>query len=244
MKIISIINQKGGTGKTTTAFNISSYLAMKNFKTLVIDLDPQANLSFCFGLENIENTSYELLTKNICMPLKINEHLDIIPSSIRLSKVEYELVNAFSRETILKDIISNLNYDFIIIDCPPSLGILSFNSLVASNFILAPVQCEPLSVEGLDILISTLETIFQRMKKNISYLVVPTMIDIRNNISIDILNYLQNNYNTTNSYIRRNVKLSELAVVKKNIFSYASNSYGAKDYENVAKEVIELVSKK
>lgn len=241
MKVISIINQKGGTGKTTTAFNLASGLKNKGFKTLLIDLDPQANLTYCLTADRFNLTTYELLKGEKISPYEIENNFYLLPSSIRLSKAELELSGTFGREYLLEDYLKTIEVDYIVIDCPPSLNVLSLNALIASNLVIAPVQTEPLAIEGLDILISTLQTILKRLNKEINYLVLPTMHDHRNKISVDILNYLVENYPLTKSLIRRNVRLSELSIYKKNIFEYAPTSNGAKDYLALVEEVIRSV---
>ena len=220
-KIISVVNQKGGVGKTTTAVNLSTALAAINKKVLLIDLDPQGNLSTGLGIKSedrkinvydlimVEKISIEKASIKTKIP-----YLDIIPSGINLSGIEFELSDDENRNKKLYNKINNIKskYDFIIIDCPPSLGILTINSLVASELLLVPLQCEFYALEGLAQLLKTVEAVKSNLNPNLELEgIVLTMYDSRNRLSEDVINDAKKHLGNKvfNTIIPRNVRLSE-----------------------------------
>ena len=247
-KIISITNQKGGVGKTTTTINLATSLAAINKKTLIIDADPQANASTGIGIdyESREPSLYSLITTkdlNIKSIKKtIVPNLDIITSSVDLAAAEIELTDFSKREFVLQSIISKIvNYDFIIIDCPPALGLLTINAIVASNSIIIPLQCEFFALEGLTSLINTIELIKANYNNNVFIEgVLLTMVDKRNSLSSlvekDVRDHLgEKVYKTT---IPRNVRVSEAPSHGKPALIYDTNCSGSIAYIELAKEVI------
>ena len=220
-KIISVVNQKGGVGKTTTAVNLSTALAAINKKVLLIDLDPQGNLSTGLGIKSedrkinvydlimVEKISIEKASIKTKIP-----YLDIVPSGINLSGIEFELSDDENRNKKLYNKINNIKskYDFIIIDCPPSLGILTINSLVASELLLVPLQCEFYALEGLAQLLKTVEAVKSNLNPNLELEgIVLTMYDSRNRLSEDVINDARKHLGNKvfNTIIPRNVRLSE-----------------------------------
>ncbi len=249
-KIISIANQKGGVGKTTTAVNLSSCLAYKGKKVLVIDIDPQGNTTSGLGVDkkNIDLSIYDVLIndvdiKNTMVDTAI-EGLKLCPSNIQLAGAEVELVSMMSRETRLKLSISSIvpHFDYIIIDCPPSLGLLTLNSLTASNTILVPIQCEYYALEGLSQLMNTVKLVQKHLNNKLDVEgVVLTMFDARTNLSIQVVEevkkYFKNKVYRT--IIPRNVRLSEAPSFGLPIILYDPKSKGAECYLELAEEVIE-----
>lgn len=248
-KTISIVNQKGGVGKTTTSVNLCAYLANHNKKTLLIDMDPQANSTSGYGIEHQENNSYTLLISSQsaqdCI-IKTNiKHLDLIPSSKNLAGAEIELASIENREKKLKDKIKEIknNYDYIIIDCPPSLGLLTLNALVASNKVIIPVQCEYYALEGLGNLIGTLKLVKKKLNPQLEIAgILMTMFDgrtmLNNQVVVDAKNYFGNKVFKT--VIPRNIRLSEAPSHGLPIMKYEPNSKGAQAYKHLAKEVINV----
>ncbi|MDH5795979.1 MAG: AAA family ATPase [Anaplasmataceae bacterium] len=254
-KIFSIVNQKGGVGKTTTSVNISTALAISGKKTLLIDLDPQGNATTGFGVEDKfrKNTIYEVLVnksniKSTLLEQKI-ENLYLIPVNVNLYAAEIELIEVKKREFILKEKLKEFNdfFDYIIIDCPPSLGLLTLNSLVASHSIIIPLQCEFYALEGLSHLLKTISMIKKHLNKNLFISgILLTMYDKRNKLSElvknDVLNYLPNMVFDT--IIPRNVRLSEAPSHGKPAIIYDHDCSGARAYIKLAKEIMEKVEKK
>ena len=247
-KIIAIVNQKGGVGKTTTAVNISAVLAKKGKKVLLIDADPQGNATSGVGVEkNTPKSIYDVIINDIDLSEAVVEtpikNLFLCPSNINLAGAEVELVSMLSREQRLKLKIeeANENYDYIIIDCPPSLGLLTINAFTAANSILIPIQCEYYALEGVGQLMNTVNLIKKQLNKGL-YIegVVLTMSDDRTNLSKQVINevrtYFKNNVYKT--IIPRNVKLSEAPSYGMPITIYAPKSKGSKCYEKLTNEIL------
>ena len=252
-RIISIANQKGGVGKSTTAINLSACLAEKKKKVLVIDMDPQGNTTSGFGIDKnrIENTIYEVLIGE-CVTKKaiikdVIKHLDILPSNVNLSGAEIELIDSEERSYILKNRLKNLSrqYDYIIIDCPPSLSILTVNALTDS--VIVPIQCEFYALEGISQLMKTIELVQNRLNPNLRLEgVVFTMYDSRTNLSAQVVENVKGNLrqNIYKTIIPRNVRLAEAPSHGLPINMYDSKSTGAEGYRMLAKEVIEYKKRK
>lgn len=254
-KIISITNQKGGVGKTTTAINLSSCLAEKRKKVLVVDIDPQGNTSSGLGIDknNISNTIYEVLisdtkAKDCIHKTEINK-LSIIPSNINLSGAEIELISLDNKEFLLKNKLEAIKskYDYIIIDCPPSLSLLTINALAASDSIIVPIQSEYYALEGLSQLIQTVDLVKERLNNKL-YIqgIVFTMFDSRTNLSNQVVDNVKENLNQHiyETIIPRNVRLAEAPSYGQPIIKYDPRSAGSTAYRQLAKEVLKDDKKK
>lgn len=247
-KVISIANQKGGVGKTTTAVNLSTILAKKGKKVLLIDADPQGNATSGLGIDKDVNFSvYDVLVDDIEIENTVQQtmvkNLDVCPSNINLAGAEVQLVPMMSREHRLKEKIDSQKdkYDYIIIDCPPSLGLVTLNSFTASDSVLIPVQCEYYALEGLGQLINTIDLVKKHLNKDLTIEgALLTMFDIRTNLSNQVVKevtkYFENKVYKT--VIPRNVKLSEAPSYGMPISVYDPKSKGAKSYEKFVKEFI------
>jgi len=250
MKFISIVNQKGGTGKTTTVISLGAVLAERGKKVLLIDLDPQGNLTYSLGVNEIEHTIGDVLMGDASAKQSIislpDEGLDLIPSSIDLANIEMSMAQIEERELQLKKTLKGLSkYDFVLIDCPPSFSLLAVNSLTLSNEVIIPMQMTALSLQGLDLIYSTIEQIRENLNPKLKILgILPVMIDKRRKLSSEVQSYIQDNFDITlfESSIRNNVKAAEAPSFGKSVIKYAPSSNSAKDYQAFGEEFL-LVSK-
>ncbi|MGA9294550.1 MAG: AAA family ATPase [Ignavibacteriaceae bacterium] len=247
-KVISVANQKGGVGKTTTSINLSSSLAAAEKKILLIDIDPQANSSSGINVNNHFPSVYEVLIGNKDISeVIINTYmpfLDLLPSNINLVGAEIELIDMQSREGILKKSLDHIkeNYDFIIIDCPPSLGLLTLNALSASDSVIIPVQCEYFALEGLGQLLNTINIVKKHFNKNLTIEgVLLTMFDMRLRLSHQVADEVKKYFGDKvfNTVINRNVRISEAPSFGKPIILYDAISSGSKNYMSLASELLE-----
>ena len=249
-RIIAVANQKGGVGKTTTTINLSACLAEQGQKVLVIDVDPQGNTTSGLGIDknNTENTVYELMLGEAsiddCIYKSVMDDLDVIPSNVNLAGAEIDLIDIDDREYILKKIVNSLKekYDFILLDCPPSLSMLTVNAMTAADSVLVPIQCEFYALDGLSQLIYTIELIQESLNPDL-YIegVVFTMYDARTNLSLQVVENVKDNLKQTiyKTIIPRNVRLAEAPSYGLPINLYDKRSSGAEAYRMLADEVIE-----
>ena len=249
-RIIAIANQKGGVGKTTTAINLSACLAEAGKKVLVIDLDPQGNTTSGVGLdkEELTNTVYELMLDECTIresmySIEGIEGLKLIPSDVNLAGAEIELLGINEKEYILKNEVDYIkdDYDFVIIDCPPSLNMLTINAMTTADSVLVPIQCEYYALEGISQLMHTIDLVQERLNENLKIDgVVFTMYDSRTNLSSDVVDTVKENLNAYvyQTIIPRNVRLAEAPSHGLPINIYDGKSAGAESYRNLAKEVI------
>lgn len=248
-RTIAIANQKGGVGKTTTAINLSSCLAEAGQRVLTIDFDPQGNATSGLGLEKdqIEDTVYEMMLGDCsfdeCLQRRVQEDLDVLPSDSNLSGAEIELLDVENKEFVLKAHLEMIkdDYDFIIIDCPPSLSLLTINALVAADTVLVPIQCEYYALEGLSQVLRTINIVKRKMNPKLEMEgVVFTMYDARTNLSLEVVENVKNNLNQKiyKTIIPRNVRLAEAPSHGMPINIYDSKSTGAESYRLLAAEVI------
>ncbi|MCK9243721.1 MAG: AAA family ATPase [Candidatus Marinimicrobia bacterium] len=248
-KIITIANQKGGVGKTTTAVNVAAGLAVSEVNTLLIDMDPQSNATIGCGLDyhNLENTVYEVLIEGTEIDTAITAseipYLDILPASTRLVGAEIEMVSLIGRELVLKKALESMtrDYKYVIIDCPPSLGLLTINSLAASQSVLIPIQCEYYAMEGLGQLLHTIRLIQRSINRNLQIEgVLITMYDGRLRLSQEVSEQVRSHFKgkVYNTMVRRNVRLGESPSFGKPIILYDATSAGAQDYMNLVGELL------
>lgn len=249
-KIMAIANQKGGVGKTTTTINLSAALAEKGKRVLIIDMDPQGNTSSGLGVDKdeLETTVYQLMigdnTFEECVQKDVFENLDVLASNVNLAGVEIEMMDMDNRNYVLRDIIEKVEsqYDFILIDCPPSLNTLTINAMTTADSVLVPIQCEYYALEGLSQLIYTINLVKERLNPRLTINgVVFTMYDGRTNLSMQVIENVRNNLNQTiyDTIIPRGVRLAEAPSHGLPITQYDSRSTGAKAYMALAEEVIE-----
>lgn len=248
-RIISVVNQKGGVGKSTSAVNVSAYLGQSGFKTLLIDMDPQSNATSGLGIypEDIKKSTYDAII-NFEVPSKTvlktgYENLDIMPSSEKLSGAEVELVSNFKREYRLKDIIDQLSseYDYILIDCSPALGLLTINALTASGEVLIPLQCEYYALEGIARLLKTVDLVKHNLNKDLGISGVALTMYTRTRLSDQAVKEIRKYFpgKVFKTIIPRNVRLAEAPSFGKPILSYDPGCRGARAYESLTKELID-----
>ena len=256
MRSIALLNQKGGVGKTTTTANLGACLAMLGKKVLVIDMDPQANLSVHLGIDihKLKYSIYNIITgdskpEDVILNTKI-QGLDIIPSNIDLSGAEIELVGVVGRETVLKEYLGNIlgRYDYVLIDCPPSLGLLTLNVLTLVHEIFIPLQTEFFALQGVSKLLDTHEVVRKRLNKKLEITgIIFCMYTSRTRLCREVIEKVKEHFakdQVFDTVIRKNVKLSESPSHGKPIVSYAPSSHGSEDYMSLAKEVVQQENSK
>lgn len=248
-KIIAILNHKGGVGKTTTTINLAAALQQKKKRVLAIDMDGQANLTESFGLSiEEEKTVYGAMKGEYPLPLvKTENGISIVPACLDLSAAESELINEPGRELILKGLITRLldtqKFDYILIDCPPSLGLLTLNALTAADYLIIPVQAQFLAMRGMAKITNVIEIVRERLNPNLNIGgIVITQFDKRKTLNKNVSEIINDSFcdKVFKTVIRDNVALAEAPIKGKNIFEYNKNSNGAKDYTSLAQEVLKL----
>jgi chromosome partitioning protein len=245
VEVISIANQKGGTGKTTTAVNLGSYLALNGKKTLVIDMDPQGAATAAFGInKSVERTTYDVIVGNaelsdVAVHTEI-DGLDIVPSNIELCGAELELAAQVGREYVLQDKMSALNYEYSILDTPPSLGLLTVNAMVACSSLIIPIQTEYYALEGMSHLMRIIDLVRNRLGNPLRLRVLLTMYDRRTKLSKEVADQVREHFKDWmfKTVIPRNVRLAEAPSYGKPICLYDPACKGAQAYEQLAKELI------
>ncbi|HPP12108.1 MAG TPA: AAA family ATPase [bacterium] len=249
MRKIAVINQKGGSGKTTTVVNTGVVLARTGRKVLLIDLDPQAHTTIHLGLEppSVNNSAYEVLVGKLPIQQALattqEKGLFLLPSKIELASAEIELVTTVGREAVLRDALKNLrqHFDYIIVDCPPSLGLLTLNALTAMREVLIPIQAEFFALEGLTKLLQTIEIVQQRINRDLAITgVLITMYDERKNICRDVARKVKEHFKDKvfRTRIRENVRLAEAPSFGKAILDFAPSFHGSEDYQKLTREII------
>lgn len=242
--IISLLNHKGGVGKTTSAINIGAGLVELGKKVLLVDLDPQANLTLSLGVGRQPSTIYEAIRgESELKPFSVKNNLDVITSTLDLSGAEMELINEAGREFILQELFEPLrnDYDFLIIDCPPSLGLLTLNALTCSDYVYIPLQTEFLALQGLAKIKQVIQKVKVRLNKSLKIGgVIATMYDARKVLNRDVVNTIEKYFGNLvfETKIRDNVSLAEAPAQRKDIFEYSRNSAGAEDYLSLCREIL------
>jgi chromosome partitioning protein len=250
---IAVLNQKGGVGKTTTAINLGAYLAKRNKQVLLVDLDPQGNATSGLGIDKqkLETTMYDVLFGNVAVEQASKDTaipgLRIAATNQQLAAAEIDLAAEDKREFKLKTALGPLVYDYILIDCPPSLGLLTINALTAADRVLIPVQAEYYALEGLSQLLSVIQRVRESLNQQLELLgVVVTMYDGRTSLSEQVLDEVRKHFGTKlmNTVVPRNIRLAEAPSYGKSIMEHDKWSKGARSYKNLAKEVMDRVSAK
>lgn len=248
-RIIAVANQKGGVGKTTTSINLSACIGAKGKKVLVIDMDPQGNTTSGYGIQKneLENTVYELIMGDCsvedCILKEVVPNVSVLPANVNLAAAEIELIGVADKDFILKNEIDWVkdSYDFVIIDCPPSLNLLTINAMTTADSVLVPIQCEYYALEGLSQLIHTINLVKERLNPSLDMDgVVFTMYDSRTNLSNQVVENVKNNLNQKvyHTLIPRNIRLAEAPSYGQPISMYDPRSAGAESYMALAEEVI------
>jgi chromosome partitioning protein len=241
-RIISIVNHKGGSGKTTTAVNMGVALGLEGYRVLLVDWDPQANLTFSFGIENdhkptIVDIFYGNATAKEVMIETENVH--VLPASIQLADLEYSISRDESNHSFLAELLKDIeDFDFILIDCPPSLSILTLNALYASKEVIIPAQMEPLSVKGIELMINSISQMQESVNPDLSITgVLSVMVDSRKSLNKEVNEYIKSHLDVPvfEEVIRTNVKISEAPSFGESVITYQPNSNGARDYQNFTK---------
>ena len=247
-KIITFANHKGGVSKTTSTASIGACMAMKGKKVLLIDLDGQANLTLYFipNEDEIETSIFDSLVNGVPLPVKhIRENLDLVPSSLEMASAEIALTNLLAREQLLSRLLEPLrkDYDYILIDCPPSLGLLTLNALTSADFLIIPVQAQFLAMRGMAKITNVVGIVKERLNPNLNIGgIVITQFDKRKTLNKSVAELISESFcdKVFKTVIRDNVSLAEAPIKGMNIFEYNKNSNGAKDYMELAKEVLKL----
>ena len=245
MKRIAFINQKGGVGKTTSVINVGAALSLQGYKVLMIDMDPQANLTYSLRVapKRLYPTIYQVLKGKATVQESIMRHesIDIVPSSIELSGAEMELVNEPGREMLLKRALEGITgYDYVLIDCPPNLGLLTLNAFTAVKEVFIVLQSEYLALHGLSKLIDVIKVVKERLNSEIDVTgVICTLFDKRKNLNKEVVEHIKEHFGSKvfKTIIRDNVALAEAPSYHKTIFEYDKESYGAEDYMSLSKEI-------
>jgi len=245
MRRIALVNQKGGVGKTTTAVNLSAAISRLDRRVLLIDLDPQSNATVSLGVppdQQKNNTSYGLLNGQPFQPIELSPNFHLVPSNIELAGAEMELTSVIGREIVLRDALADVKgYDFMILDCSPSLGLLYVNALTTAKEVMVPLQCEFLALHGISLLMRTIDLVRKRLNTELSITgVIPCMYDVRKGLARDVVVEIEKHFGDKvfKSKIRSNVRLAEAPSHGKSIFDYAPDSYGAEDYLALAREIV------
>ncbi|MEP0367961.1 MAG: ParA family protein [Cyclobacteriaceae bacterium] len=246
--IIAIVNQKGGTGKTTTTINLGRGLSESKKRVLLVDMDAQGSLGYSLGIQQAERSMAEVIQGEVAISNIIvsRESLDIAPSGVSLADLELAIADEPNRESILKGILDEVknDYDHILIDCPPSLSLMTINALTCADKIIIPMQMEVLSLQGLDLISDTIEKIRQTSNPDLTVLgILPVMLDKRRKLSNEIMEHIRENYDFQifSNYIRTNVRASEAPSFGQSVLTYASSSSSAQDYRSFTKELLKTI---